>query len=152
VSLKLPTLNLTADGDTAMKHRKQRAVILLCCLVMGTSGCVALIAAGAGAGAGVGTYSYIEGNLKRDYIGPPQKVWDSTLAALEELGVASNVKERDYFGGLIKAIMHDGTEVNIKLTRLTDNSTEVAVRVGVFGDREKSELIHDKIAEKFKKG
>jgi hypothetical protein len=37
------------------------------------------------------------------------------------------------------------------MKRLTDNSTEVGVRVGVFGDRKRSEVFHNKIAENFKK-
>jgi hypothetical protein len=136
--------------EIAMKLRKQRATLLLCCLVMGLSGCAAVIAAAVGAGAGFGTYKYVEGNLKRDYIGPPEKIWEATLTAMDDLRVASEVKEKDYFGGLIKGIMHDGTKITIKMKRLTDNSTEVGVRVGIFGDMKKSEIIHDKIAEKFK--
>jgi hypothetical protein len=33
--------------------------------------------------------------------------------------------------------------VNVK--RLGDNLTEVAIRIGTFGDRERAEAIHDKI-------
>jgi len=134
-----------------MKLRKQRAMLLLCCLMMGVSGCAAVIAAGVGAGVGFGTYKYLEGNLQRDYIGPPDKLWQATLTAMVDLQVASEVQERDYFGGLVKGIMHDGTKITIKMKRLTDNSTEVGVRVGVFGDMKRSEVIHNKIAENFKK-
>ena len=109
------------------------------------------IAAGVGAGVGFGTYKYLEGNLQRDYIGPPDKLWQATLTAMDDLQVASEVQERDYFGGLVKGIMHDGTKITIKMKRLTDNSTEVGVRVGVFGDMKRSEVIHNKIAENFKK-
>ena len=134
-----------------MKFRKQRTMLLLCYLLMGLSGCAAVIAAGVGVGVGFGTYKYIEGNLQRDYIGPPDTLWEATLAALDDLQVAAEVKERDFFGGLIKGIMHDGTKITINMKRLTDNSTEVGVRVGVFGDRKRSEIIHNKIAENFKK-
>jgi hypothetical protein len=136
--------------ETAMKLRKQRAMLLLCCLMMGVSGCAAVIAAGVGVGVGFGTYKYLEGNLQRDYIGPPDKLWQATLTAMDDLQVASEVQERDYFGGLVKGIMHDGTKITIKMKRLTDNSTEVGVRVGVFGDMKRSEVIHNKIAENFK--
>jgi len=137
--------------ETAMKLRKQRAMLLLCCLMMGVSGCAAVIAAGVGVGVGFGTYKYLEGNLQRDYIGPPDKLWQATLTAMDKLQVASEVQERDYFGGLVKGIMHDGTKITIKMKRLTDNSTEVGVRVGVFGEMKRSEVIHNKIAENFKK-
>ncbi|MGD8995602.1 MAG: DUF3568 family protein [Syntrophobacterales bacterium] len=134
-----------------MKFRKQRTMLLLCYLLMGLSGCAAVIAAGVGVGVGFGTYKYLEGNLQRDYIGPPDTLWEATLTALDDLQVAAEVKERDFFGGLIKGIMHDGTKITINMKRLTDNSTEVGVRVGVFGDRKRSETIHNKIAENFKK-
>ena len=134
-----------------MKLRKQRTMLLLCYLLIGLSGCAAVIAAGVGVGVGFGTYKYLEGNLQRDYIGPPDTLWEATLAAMDDLQVASQVKERDFFGGLIKGIMHDGTKITINMKRLTDNSTEVGVRVGVFGDRKRSEVIHNKIADNFKK-
>lgn len=134
-----------------MKLRKQSTMLLLCYVVIGLSGCAAVIAAGVGVGVGFGTYKYVEGNLQRDYIGPPDTLWEATLTAIDDLRVASEVKERDYFGGLIKGIMHDGTKITIKMKRLTDNSTEVGVRVGLFGNVKQSELIHNKIAENFKK-
>lgn len=134
-----------------MKFRKQRTMLLLCYLLMGLSGCAVVIATVVGAGVGFGTYKYVDGNLQRDYIGPPDTLWEATLTAMDDLKVASEVKERDYFGGLIKGIMHDGTKITIKMKRLTDNSTEVGVRVGVFGNRKRSEVIHNKIAENFKK-
>ena len=92
-----------------MKFRKQRTMLLLCYLLMGLSGCAVVIATVVGAGVGFGTYKYVDGNLQRDYIGPPDTLWEATLTAMDDLKVASVVKERDYFGGLIKGIMHDGT-------------------------------------------
>ena len=134
-----------------MKFRKQRTLLLLCYLLMGLSGCAVLIATAVGVGVGYGTYKYVDGNLQRDYIGPPDTLWEATLTAMDDLKVAAEVQERDYFGGLIKGIMHDGTKITIKMKRLTDNSTEVGVRVGVFGNRKRSEVIHNKIAENFRK-
>ena len=135
-----------------MKGKRQRALILLCCLAMGLSGCAYVVAGAVGAGIGFGTYKYVDGNLERDYLGPMPKVWEATVAALDELKVTPDVQEKDYFGGLVKGIMHDGTQVTIKLMRESDSSTEVGVRVGVFGDREKSETIHARIAQQFKGG
>lgn len=135
-----------------MKVYKQIVLHLLCCLAIGLSGCTYVVVGAVGAGIGFGTYRYVDGNLKRDYLGSLPKVWEATVAALDDLKVTPEVQEKDYFGGLVKGIMHDGTKVIIKLKRESDTSTEVGVRVGVFGDREKSETIHDKIAQKFKRG
>ena len=135
-----------------MKGQRQRVLSLLCCLALGLSGCAYVVAGVVGAGVGLGTYKYVDGNLKRDYPGPMPKVWEATVAALDDLKVTTNVQEKDYFGGLIKGIMYDGTKVTVKVERQSDSSTEVGVRIGLFGDREISETIHAKIAQEFKRG
>lgn len=126
-------------------------LLLLFCFLIGGSGCAVFVAGAAGAGAGVGTYSYVEGNLKRDYMGPLPQVWKAALEALEQLEVSSDVESKDAFGGLVKGIMHDGTKFDVELKRISDTQTEVGVRVGIFGDRRKSELIQETISAKFKK-
>ena len=135
-----------------MKGQRQRVLSLLCCLALGLSGCAYVVAGVVGAGIGLGTYKYVDGNLERDYLGPMPKVWEATVAALDDLKVTTDVQEKDYFGGLIKGIMYDGTKVTVKLKRESDSSTEVGVRVGLFGDREISETIHGKIAQEFMHG
>jgi hypothetical protein len=135
-----------------MKGQRQRALSLLCCLALGLSGCAYVVAGAVGAGIGFGTYKYVDGNLERDYLGPMPKIWVATVAALDKLKVTPEVQESDYFGGLVKGIMHDGTKVTVQLKRESESSTEVGVRVGIFGDKEKSETIHAKIAQEFKSG
>lgn len=135
-----------------MDPRRKSAFYLLCCLLLGASGCAALVAGTAGAGVGVGAYSYIEGNLKRDYQAPLTRVWQATLTALAELDLKTETKERDAFGGLIKGELFDGSRVTIKLERKADTLTLVAVRVGLFGNQEQSRYIHDMIAEKLSRG
>lgn len=133
-----------------MKVRSLVLTLMLCVLLITTSGCAVLVAGAAGAGAGVGTYRYVEGNLKRDYMGPLPKVMSSSLAALEDLKIAPNVEREDDSGGLIKGIMSDGTQVTVNLKKISDTQIEVGVRVGFFGDREQSELVHEEITLRFK--
>ena len=45
--------------------------------------------------------------------------------------------------------MADGREFNINLTKVTADTTEVAIRIGM-GDREVSETIHGKILANLK--
>jgi hypothetical protein len=47
--------------------------------------------------------------------------------------------------------MHDGTKVSVRLKTISDNQIEVGVRVGLFGDREHSELVQKKITSRFEK-
>ncbi len=135
-----------------MKGEKLRALILLCCLTMGLSGCAAVLVAGVGAGAGFGTYRYVQGDLRRDYLGPMPRVWEATVATFDDLKMTPTVQEKDFFGGVVQGKLHDGTEVTATLRRQAEDSTEVGVRVGLFGDREKSQTIHTKIAEYFGSG
>jgi len=123
---------------------------MLFVLLITTSGCAVLLAGAAGAGAGFGSYRYVEGNLKRDYMGPLPKVLNASLAALDDLKIAPNVEREDDSGGLIKGIMNDGIEVTVNLKKISDNQIEVGVRVGFFGDREQSELVHEEITLRFK--
>ena len=105
-------------------------------------GCALLV----GAGAGVGTYAYIEGKLKRTYESPLSKVWEASLAAVKDLKLTTKSKQRDALDGVIKGEMADGKSFEITLKKISEKSTEVGIRIGVFGNRQKSEVIHEQIA------
>jgi len=133
-----------------MKVQSLTLTLMLCALLITASGCAVLLAGAAGAGAGVGSYRYVEGNLKRDYMGPLPKVLRASLAALDDLNSAPNIEREDDSVGLIKGIMNDGTKVTVNLKKISDNQIEVGVRVGFFGDREQAELVQEKIELRFK--
>ena len=131
-----------------MVKKKLTPVVLLCYLLIGLNACEYVIVGALTAGAGAGAYFFVQGNLKRDYEAPVERMWEATLQAVEELRLATESKRHDAFGGEIKGMMADGTSFQIELKRLSNNWTEVGVRIGTFGDRTKSEAIHDKIFSK----
>jgi len=132
-----------------MFQKKLTPLVLLCCLLIGLNACTRYVVAGAvAAGAAAGTYLFVKGNLKRTYEAPVERVWAVTVQSVEELKLATESKKHDAFGGEIKGKMADGTSFTIELKRLGEKSTEVGVRIGTFGDRVKSEAIHDKILSK----
>jgi len=131
-----------------MVKKKLIPVVLLCYLLIGLNACGYLLVGALTAGAGAGTYFFVKGNLKRNYEAPVERVWEATLQSVEELKLATESKKHDAFGGEIKGKMADGDSFQIELKRLGEKSTEVGVRVGAFGDRIKSEAIHDKILSK----
>jgi hypothetical protein len=133
-----------------MVKRYVKSVALLGCLLIGLSGCSRqlLILGGAAAAVGAGTYAYIKGDLKRNYEAPIDKAWEATLKAVEELKLKVESKQNDAFSGVIKGKMADGKSFAINLKKLTETSTEIGVRIDAFGDRQKSETIHDKILSK----
>lgn len=133
-----------------MVKRQLQLVALLCCFLIGLSACSrkwAVIGA-AVAAVGAGTYYYIKGDLKRNYEASMDKAWQTCVQAVEELKLTTESKEYDAFNGIIKGKMADGKSFSINLKRLGENLTEVGVRIGTFGDRVRSEAIHDKILSK----
>ena len=148
--MKTTCIQRRAQEGRKMKVRSLGLNLMLCVLLITTGGCAVLVAGAVGAGAGVGTYRYVEGNLKRDYMGPLPKVMRASLAALDDLKIAPNLEREDDSGALIRGIMNDGTKVTVNLKEISDNQIEVGVRVGFFGDREQSELVHEKITSRFR--
>ena len=133
-----------------MVKKRLQLVALLCCFLIGLSACSRkwVILGGAAAAAGAGTYYYIKGDLKRSYEAPMDKTWQASLESVKELKLVTESSEHDAFNGVIKGKMADGKSYTITLKRLGDNMTEVGVRIGTFGDRARSEAIHDKIHSK----
>ena len=131
-----------------MVKKKLMPVVLLCYLLIGLNACGYILVGALTAGAGAGTYFFVKGNLKRDYEAPVERVWEATLQAVEELKLQTESETHDAFGGEIKGKMADGDSFKIELKTSGEQSTEVGVRIGVFGDRTNSEAIHDKILSK----
>jgi hypothetical protein len=131
-----------------MVKKKLMPVVLLCYLLIGLNACGYILVGALTAGAGAGTYFFVKGNLKRDYEAPVERMWEATLQAVEELRLATESKRHDAFGGEIKGVMANGESFQIELKRLSNNWTELGIRIGIFGDRTRSEAIHDKILSK----
>jgi hypothetical protein len=130
-----------------MVKRRLQLIALLCCFLIGLSACSrkwAVIGA-AVAAAGAGTYYYIKGDLKRNYEAPMDKTWEATIKSVEELKLTIESQKHDGLSGVIKGKMADEKSFEINLKRIGENLTEVGVRIGTFGDRVRSEAIHDKI-------
>ena len=130
-----------------MVKRRLQLVALLCCFLIGLSGCSRKWAVIGAAAAAVGTtaYFYVKGDLKRNYEAPMDKTWQAAVKSNEDLGLTTESKQNDAFNGVIKGKMADGKSFTVNVKRLGENLTEVGVRVGTLGDRERSEAIHDKI-------
>jgi tRNA(Ser,Leu) C12 N-acetylase TAN1 len=133
-----------------MLKRRFQLVALLCCFLIGLSACSKkwVVLGAAAAAVGTGAYFYVKGDLNRNYEASMDKTWQASVKAVEELKLSIESKQNDAFGGVIKGKMADGKSFAINLKRLGENMTEVGIRIGTFGDRVKSEAIHDKILSK----
>ena len=106
-------------------------------------GCAAFLIGG-GAVAGAGGYAYASGELKSTQGAPLDKVWGATQVAMKDLGYTPSTEAKDAFKGQLIARTAENKKISLHFKRLSDNSTEIRIRVGVFGDEGLSRLILEK--------
>jgi len=130
----------------SIQFAKLPARRLLVALVLGVSaagltGCVAVVAAGA-AGSGVAWYSgRVEANLDQNI----DKVFAASQKALSRLEFANISNKKSAVDAQLVSRTALDKKVEITLQKVTDRSTKVMIRVGVFGDETLSMSILDKI-------
>lgn len=130
-----------------MRTKLLKSVVLMGCIALLLSGCSKrmFVAGAAATGIGVGTYAYVKGNLKRNYEAPMDKVWEATLKTMKEFDLTIVSQRKDAFNGVIDGEMADERTFQINVVRKGTNTTEVGIRVGVFGDRGRAEVMHGHI-------
>jgi len=115
--------------------------LLLLCLCL--TSCAGLLL---GAAAGVGGYKWYEGALTVVYQAPYEKTWDASLKALEDMGLTIENKTEKLGSGTISTKEDtNNKKVTIKVEYKSAEETELTIRVGLFGDKNASNLIKDKI-------
>lgn len=117
------------------------SLLLALTLAVAGSGCFAVVA---GAGAG-GTVFYLNGQLKSNESVPMRKAWNATDLSVRELGLVLVGSKHDELSGQIVARNSRDQKVQIDLSSLGSNATEIRIRVGVWGDETASRLILQKI-------
>ena len=109
--------------------------------VAGLTGCFAVVAAGA-AGTGVAWYrGQLEANLDHNI----DAVFTASQKALRQLEFANISNQKSSVDAQLVSRTALDKKVEIKLEKVTDRSTKVIIRVGVFGDETLSMSILDKI-------
>jgi hypothetical protein len=124
-----------------MPARRLLVALLLGVTVAGLTGCVAVMAAGA-AGTGVAWYrGQLEANLDQNI----EAVFAASQKALRQLEFARISDKKSAIDAQLVARTALDKKVEITLEKVTDRSTKVMVRVGLFGDETLSMSIMDKI-------
>ncbi len=100
------------------------------------SGCVAVVA---GAVAGV---AYINGEAKRTYLAGMEDCVKGVDAGLKKLEYKITESAGDKLEHKFIAKTAKETTVTIILKAVSDDTTEISVRFGTFGDKKKSNLVH----------
>jgi hypothetical protein len=114
------------------------------------SGCAAVVVGGAAAGAASGTYFYINGEMKADYYTSFDAVWSACEKTVADMRGLDVQRDKTLAKGKIDAVIDD-EKVNISVTYKAKDVTTVAIRIGLFGNKLSSQMIHDKILDNLAK-
>jgi len=122
--------------------------LLLSCMAL-SGGCAGLIVGTAGGGAAV---AYVKGELRATKDAPIGSVYGATLRALDEMNIRVSKKRQDATSAQITGELANDDDLEIWFERTSDDSTRLGIRIGTFGDEEKSRLILERIDEQLKQG
>lgn len=116
-----------------------------------TTGCLLFVA---GAGAGVGAVAYYDNELCATRDVGMDRAWDAANATMKEMDYTIIPAEthKDATGGVVKGRNSKDQVVQIKLTRQTDKTTEIRVRVGMFAtdaDKSAENMVFEKLSKHF---
>lgn len=123
--------------------RRSLLVISLIATTFSGQGCM-IVAVGVGA---AGTIAYVRGDLQAAESEPIDVVYEATLRALKDLELHATSRSKDKLVAEIATHDAQGKDIKIKLKASTDRTTQLSIRVGVFGSETKSRLIYEKIRD-----
>jgi hypothetical protein len=113
-------------------------MLLLCLAASVQIGCVAAVVGGA---AGAGTVIYVKGQVEDNVNASTTAVYHAVIAALKELQMPVIGDEHDGLSVELKSRFADGKSAWIKVTSATTVSSKLAIRVGTFGDENRSRVL-----------
>jgi hypothetical protein len=133
------------------ERRMQKKHVFLMIALIGITalngGCM-LAVVGLGA---AGTVAYARGDLQAVESAGIDDVYQATLKALDQLELHPTTKSKDALSAVIVARDAEDKKVTIKLKAEAEDSTNLSIRIGVFGSETKSRMIYQKIQENLQK-
>ena len=111
---------------------------VLVLFVMTHAGCFLLVV---GAAAGAGGVAWVQGDLEKSYDASVDRVHAAAKRALKQLKLPVTQDVKDTHGAKLQSQYSDGKDVTVQIEAITEKSSRVKIRVGVFGDQERSESI-----------
>lgn len=78
------------------------------------------------------------------------KVYAATLAAMKQLEIEVNKKNKDVFYAIVVGKVADGKTITIHMEPGADNVTELSIRASSLGNEERSSTIYTKIQQNLK--
>lgn len=126
-----------------MNQNRIYSIVAVCVVCSILAGCAGAVLAGA---AGAGSIAYIRGELKSVESASIDRVWAATLEASNEMGFTIVERDKDALTGRVKAVGAQ-KDIYINIKSLGDRTTEIRIRIGVFGDETMSRRILDEIRD-----
>ena len=123
--------------------RRVLSIILFVGMVFSGQGCM-VVAVGLGA---AGTIAYVSGDLQAEESESIDVVYEAALKAVKDLELPITSQSKDALVAEITTYDAQDKKIRIKLKAKTDKTTELSIRVGVFGSETKSRLIYEKIRD-----
>jgi uncharacterized protein YabE (DUF348 family) len=135
-----------------MNQRKERIGIwiFLCGMILFGAGCAGVVLVGGTAATAV----YLNGELSYAVSAPMEEVWKASEAVMADKEMKATEKSIDNpdRNRVIKGKTRDNKDFQISLEGKDKDVTVIKVRVGYFGDQDKSLEIIEAIEKKIKEG
>jgi hypothetical protein len=109
------------------------------------AGCIPLMV---GAAAGVGGYAWVKGALVKDFDVPALELHKATISALKDLKVDITEDKSDRLSALVNGKFADGNKIVINIEAMTERTSRIKIRVGIIGDKDRSEMIYNAIKKR----
>lgn len=121
--------------------RRISGVLLVLSLVVSFGGCWFLV----GAGAATGGVLYVKGAAQKSYPVNVEKAYNAALAVLAEDRIVPYKKEVAPTVASIEATLADGKTIKWSFKASGAETTEVTLRIGTFGDKDRSNYFFQKL-------
>jgi hypothetical protein len=119
--------------------------VLILSVLIGSSGCVALLAGVAG---GAGAAVWMSNKLGQDVNGPVEQCVKAAKAALKDLNLPLSKETTEADLVQLRSGYYDKSEIWIDVRRLSTQNCRLEVRVGVPGDKEETRKVFNAILKR----
>ncbi|MBI4657830.1 MAG: DUF3568 family protein [Verrucomicrobia bacterium] len=142
------TANLEAGKMPALLlERTLRGIFCVACCAL-LSGCAALLI-GTGAAVGAGSVVYVNGGLRTTETVSLDTAWTAAQTGMKDLELAVVSREKDALRAHLKARGAGDRKISLKLKNKGEETTELRIRVGLFGDKSLSQAILDAVRKHY---
>ncbi|MDZ7814964.1 MAG: DUF3568 family protein [Planctomycetota bacterium] len=111
-----------------------------------STGCVV-----AALGAGAAGYAYYKGVAEKTYEHGFEDMKKAVMNTFDELDIKMTSQKGDNFTYEYDGKTEGDTTVDVELNSVSEETTQVKVRFGVFGDKQKSGLFFEELDKQVKK-